>query len=286
VVYICSINRSRSPGNHRTSLQSTKLRITQVCLLLSFAAAYVCPVAGQTINQSLDQQTDFIPQTASPPDQLIEVGRKFQIPLAIEWLDEKEVVALPPLSFRGGSVGELIEAIVQRSPEHQLTVDDRIVHVYSFSAYSQPFNFLNLRINSLAVKDQSLLGAQNALRHGINELLYPELYKNGWGGGYGCGCPPQFWEKNITFSVDSPTIREVLNLIAQNSGKFLWVVRLKREELTGDKPKWLGVPIDESGHSPLNSRWSFILLAEDRSNIRMARSPRKGTSQIIPEHLA
>jgi len=236
-----------------------------VCLLLSFAAAFVCPVAGQTLKQRLDQQTDFIPQIASSPDQLIEVGRKFQIPLAIELLEEKEVVALPPLSFRGGSVEELIEAIVQRLPEHQLSVDDRIVHVYSFSAYSHPFNFLNLRISSLAVKDQSLLGAQDALRHGINELLYPELYKNGWVGGYGCGCPPQFWEKNITFSGDNLTIREVLNLIAQNSGKFLWVVRLKKEELTGDKPKWLGVPISENGHSPLNARWSFILLGEERS---------------------
>jgi len=178
---------------------------------------------------------------------------------------EKEAVALHPLSFRGGSVGQLIESIVQRSSRHQLLVDDRIVHVHSSFAYSHPLNFLNLRISSFAVKDESLLGAQARLRHSINELLYPELYKNGWGGGYGCGCPPEFWEQNITFSGSNLTIRQVLNLILEESRKFLWVVTLNREELTGDKAKWVGVPIDKYGHSPLNTRWRFILLGEERS---------------------
>ena len=242
------------------------LRITRIIILLSFTAALACPIAGQTLSERLTQLTDYIPQADSPPDQLIEVGRKFQIPLAIEWLDEKEAGALRPLSFRRGSVGQLIESIVQRSPNHQLLFGERIVQVHSSFAYDHPLNFLNLRISGFTVKDQSLLGAQDILRHSINELLYPELYKGGWAGGYGCGCPPEFWKKDITFSGSNLTIRQVLNLIVEESSKFLWVVRLNREELTGDKPKWLGVPIDKYGHSPLNSRWLFILLGDERSN--------------------
>ena len=248
------------------TLQEYIVRITQIFILLFLTGAVACPVAGQTLDERLTQQTDFIPQAASPPDQLIEVGRKFQIPLAIEWLDEKEeVVALRPLSFRHGSVRQLIESIVQRSPQHQFLVDERIVHVHSSIAYDHPLNFLNLQISSFGVKDESLLGAEAGLRHSINQLLYPELYKNGWGGGYGCGCPPEFWKRNITFSGSNLTIRQVLNSIVEESGKFLWVVRLNRKELSGDKPKWLGVAINESGHSPLNTRWRFILLGEERS---------------------
>jgi hypothetical protein len=247
-------------------LRTTKVRITEIFILLSFIAAVACPLAGQTLDQRLTQQTDFIPQTASPTDQLIEVGSKFQIPLAIEWLDEKEAGALYPLSFRGGSVGELIQSIVQRSPTHQLLVDDRIVHIYSSLAYNNPLNFLNLQITGFNVKAESLLGAEAALRHSINELLYPELYRNGWAGGYGCGCPPEFWKRNITFSGSNLTIRQVLNLIVEESRKFLWVVRLDREELTGEEPKWVGVSINETGHSPLNSRWRFVLLGDELSN--------------------
>ena len=256
----------RIPESIQPTLQEYVGRITLIFILISFTAAVACPVAGQTLDERLAQQTDFIPQPASPPDQLIEVGRKFQIPLAIEWLDEEDVVALPPLSFRRGSVGQLIESIVQRSPQHQLLVDDRIVHVHSSFAYDHQLNFLNMRIGGFAVKDESLLGAQARLRHSINELLYPELYKYGWGGGYGCGCPPEFWKQNITFSGSNLTIRQILNLIVEESRKFLWVVRLNREELIGDKPRWVGVPIDKFGHSPLNTRWRFILLGEDRSN--------------------
>ena len=76
-----------------------KLRITHVFILLSLTAAVACTFAVQTLDERLTQQTDFIPQPASPPDQLIEVGRKFQIPLAIEWLDEKEEVVTPSALF-------------------------------------------------------------------------------------------------------------------------------------------------------------------------------------------
>lgn len=46
---------------------------------LLFSTAY-----AQTLQERLNQQTDFIPQNAPPPEQLIEIAQRFKIPMAIE----------------------------------------------------------------------------------------------------------------------------------------------------------------------------------------------------------
>jgi hypothetical protein len=52
----------------------------------------------------------------------------------------------------------------------------------------------------------------------------------------------------------------MLPFIAEELGNELWIVRLNPDELTGDRPKWEGVPLNKSGHSPINYRWQFIPL--------------------------
>ncbi|HEY8225457.1 MAG TPA: hypothetical protein VIG25_09285 [Pyrinomonadaceae bacterium] len=234
-------------------------------LLVIFTFSSPC-VYAQTFKERLEQQTDFMPQNSFPAEQLIEVARRFKLPMAIEWLEQTKEQAKPQLTFKGGSVLDLIEAIVRQSSEHQLLIEDRILYVCPPAVVSHPFNFLNLRITNYSVKDESLFGAEAALRTSINMMLYPELYKNGYGGGYGGGYPDVFWQKNITFSGHDLTIREILTGIAEESGNAFWIVKLKPEELIGDKPKWIGVPINKYGHSPINSRWQFIPLSEERSN--------------------
>ncbi|HYJ47236.1 MAG TPA: hypothetical protein VEV81_11555, partial [Pyrinomonadaceae bacterium] len=75
-----------------------------------------------------------------------------------------------------------------------------------------------------------------------------------------------FWKKNITFSGEDLTIREILTRIIEESGNALWVVQLSRSEFAGKRPKWVGIPLDDHGHSPLNTRWRFLPLSEERSN--------------------
>ena len=223
-------------------------------------------IYAQTLKERLEQQTGFIPRNSSPAEQLIEVAQGFKIPMAIEWLERTNEQSKPTLTLKRRSVLDLIKAIVEQSAEHQLIVEDRILYIYPPAVVSHPFNFLNLRVKNFDVKDESLFGAQDVLRMHLNMMLYPELYKNGYGGGYGGGYPHAFWKKNITFSGHDLRIREILNKIVEESGNALWVVKLNPDEFAGDKPKWVGVPINNNGHSPLNSRWRFIPLSEERSN--------------------
>ena len=222
--------------------------------------------SAQTLQERLEQQTIFIPQNSSPAEQLIEVAQRFKIPMAIEWLEQKSEQSKPTLNFKRGSVLDLIKTIIQQSPEHQLLVEGRILYIYPPAVAAHQFNFLNLRIENYEVNEESLFGAEDALRICINVMLYPELYKDGYAGGYGGGYPDVFWKKNVTFSGDDLTIREILNGIAAESGNALWIVKFNSDEFDGDQPKWIGVPINESGHSPLNSRWQFIPLNEERTD--------------------
>ena len=183
--------------------------------------------------------------------------------MAIEWLRETNEPVIPHIPSEKRSVLELIKAIVSQSPRHQIVAQDHIVYVFPPAAMSSRMNFLNLRIGHYEVRNESLFGAEAWLRTCINMVLYPELYENGYGGGYGGGFPHIFWKRNITVSDDKLTIREILNQIAVESCSSLWIVELSADELKGDKPKWVGIPINDNGQSPLAGRWHFISIVPE-----------------------
>lgn len=255
--------------------------------LLLVLPAFVLTASGQTLQARLDRQTDFAPNAGSPIEQLIEVAKRFKIPIGIEWLgrddirqpelnsqsieQERRPSDSPTPTSNTQSVLELIRSIAHQSPDLEVLVEDKLVHVFSKSSVVHPFNFLNLRINHFEVRDESLYGAQYRLSLAINMTLHPERYKNGYAGGYGgvSAYDPSglFYIKNITFSADDLTVRDILNKIAIENGNSLWLVRLRPEEFAGDKPDWKAKPLDQSRHSPqsayspLSGRWQFIPLA-------------------------
>ena len=245
-------------------------RFKQTLLTLIFVLSIADPLSvaqtrGQNLSAKLEQQTDFFPQPAPPVEQLVEVAQQFEIPMAIEWLERSNAKPQSVVPLSGGSVLQLLQAILQQLPEHELVVEDRMLRVFSPAVVSHSFNFLNLRISSYQVTDESLLGAQAMLRTKINMILYPELYKHGHAGGYGGASDSVFWVRNMSLSGRGSTIREILTKIAEANGNALWVVRLSPEELAGDKPKWLGIPINKYGHAPINDRWRFIALSQKPS---------------------
>ena len=129
-------------------------------------------VASQTVRERLDQRTDYRPSATRPDEQLVEVARHFQIPMAIEWLNEDGTSdKLPKLKFEGGHVFDLIRAIVDRVPHEKLIVEDRIVRVFPPSALNHKFNFLNLRLKRYCVADESVLGANFAIWVGRDLML-------------------------------------------------------------------------------------------------------------------
>ena len=70
----------------RTRIKRRAIYNTFAVLLIACSACLA--VTGQSLGQKLDQQTDYHIRTVKPDERLIEVARHFQIPMAIEWLDQ------------------------------------------------------------------------------------------------------------------------------------------------------------------------------------------------------
>jgi hypothetical protein len=243
-------------GTMRQAIYNRSVALLIIVLTLS------APVESQTVREKLQQQTNYRPPTTAADEQLIEVARRFKIPIAIEWLDEKPVTdQLADLKFDKGSVLDLIKAIVDRAPQENLIVEDRIVRVFPPSAFNHRLNFLNLRLKRYCVRDESVYGANFEVSMGIDTMLYPKEFKYGSNGGYGGG-EETLWISAINICVHNPSIRHLLTEIAAQSGKAGWMAHLKPEELTGKQPFWKGLPLNEHGTSPVTGHWYFFDLIE------------------------
>lgn len=230
--------------------------------LLTIVCSLSWPVTAQTLREKLQQPANYHPRATEPDQQLIEVARHFEIPMAIEWLDEKPAAGqLEEIKFDQGSVLDLIRAIIDRAPQENLILEERIVRVFAPSAFNNPLNFLNLRLEEYRVADECVLGANFEVKIGIDTMLYPEEFKYGCAGGYGGG-EKLLWIKAINIHIDHASIRELLTEIAAQSGKVAWVAHLKPEELKGKNPFWQGVPLNEYGTSPITGHWYFFELIE------------------------
>jgi hypothetical protein len=242
------------------------LRIT-VCMisgLLLFAAcgAIVRGARTESLEEKLATVTDYVPKATTPVDQLIEVARKFKIPMAIEWMEGAGTPArykTPASEER--SVRALIQEIASASPEHSVEVADGLVRVYSPAAALHPFNFLNIRLKSYVAKEADLFDAEDQLRWAIRFTLEPEKYLNGYGGGYGRGANHIFQIPKFTLSVSDVSIRDVLNRITLAQGNALWVATTKTADLSSDEPHWRRDGVD-GRHLPVTSAWRFLPLAE------------------------
>src|SRR5260370_16020716 len=120
-------------------------------LLWAGCGAAVRGAQARTLEEKLGTVTDYVPKAITPVDQLVEVARRFKIPMGIEW--ERADTATPDKTPPSGkrSVRELIGEIVSVSPEHFVEVDDGLVHIYSATEAVHPFNFLDrksTRLNS------------------------------------------------------------------------------------------------------------------------------------------
>jgi hypothetical protein len=252
----------RSETDDRVGLVRMTVCMISGLLLWAACGAAVRGARTESLEEKLGTVTDYVPKATAPVDQLVEVARRFKIPMGIEWV-ERAGTATPEKMPSSGkwTVRELIEEIASVSPEHRIEVDNGLVRIYSPTEAVHPFNFLNIRLKSYIVKDGDLFAADDQLRWAIRFTLEPEKYLHGYGGGYGHGTPHIFEIPKFTLSGSDLTIREVLNRIALAQGNALWVAAIKSADLTCDEPCWRRKGLD-GGDFPVTSAWRFLPLAE------------------------
>jgi len=241
-------------------------------LVLSAASAGVVRSARtESLEEKLATATEFVPQAIAPVDQLIEIARRFKIPMGIEWVETGGAQREQTMSSQKRSVKELIEEILMASHGQRLEVYDGLAHIYSPAAAVHPFNFLNIRLNNYSVTDNDLFAAEDQLRWAIRFTLEPEKYRNGYAGGYGHGANEVFQTPKLTLSGSDLTIREVLNRITLSQGNALWIATIKGSDLEGDRSRWKQKSVGAEDF-PITSAWRFLPLA--------------GIAELAKDHLA
>lgn len=243
---------------------SMKAALSLLLCALSFTSAHAA--REKSLEEKLSTVTDYAPEAQEPLERLVEVAQKFDLPMAIEWMEGARAVA-PEKSLRAQkrSVKELLEEITRVTPEHRVEVENGLVRVYSPQAAEHPFNFLNIVVDSYQIKDGDLFDAEDSLRWAIRFTLEPEKYRNGYVGDYGHAPGDVFEFPKFTLSATRTTIRDLLNRIALAQGNALWVAEIKNEDLQGSEPFWKrkGENDDDEGDQrPVTSAWHFYHLSE------------------------
>jgi hypothetical protein len=215
-----------------------------------------------TLESKLLQKATFIPTSKSALEQLIEVAQHYHLPMGIEWNSEaKSAPAVNPLLWLkdNATVQDLINAILQQSPDHHLTLERGVVHISQPELSAHPKNFLNLRIKSFDARQASLFSAEFQLRNAIHNRLYPEDFKDGFNGGYGSPHPHVFEAPNVTFSGNDLTVLEILDGIAVSNGNALWMAVAPASEFMIDKPP---AKSEDEREYRASFAWSFTPLKE------------------------
>jgi len=217
---------------------------------------------AESLEAKLAATTDYVPQSSGPVERLIEVGQKFNIPMAVEWVERAEAPK-PDGTLPAGrrSVRELIEEIIGVQPEHHVDIEGGLLRVHSPSVSAHPFNFLNIVLDTYSVKDDTLFAAQDRLRWAIRFTLEPEKYQDGFAGGFGEPANDVFAIPRITLSASDLTIREALNQIALAQGNAMWVATIRSADLQRREPFWKRAGADGKSRG-VTSGWHFYPLAD------------------------
>jgi len=203
-----------------------------LCLLMFKSAS------AQGLDSKLAQKADFIPTASSTKDQLIQLAQHYRIPMGVEWVVPSDEIRLSAPLTAQPTVMEMVNSILEQVPNYKVEIKDGVANIASRSISEDPYNFLNLRIPEFKVEKENVYGAEFRLRLGIDMTLHPERYQYGWNGGYGHGPDPdsKFELKNITFSGENLTVRDILNRIVAMNGNALWVVELAPAHMMKGEP--------------------------------------------------
>src|SRR6266478_3715932 len=131
----------RSEPDDRVGLVRMTVFMISVLLLWAACGAALRDAQAESLEEKLGTVTDYVPKAITPVEQLVEVARRFKIPMGIEWV-ERAGTATPDKTPPSGqrSVRKLIEEIASLSPEHRIEVDDGLVRIYSPAEAVHPFN--------------------------------------------------------------------------------------------------------------------------------------------------
>src|SRR3954469_13798288 len=234
------------------------------CYLALFLMCSALSAKGQSIVTKLNELVTFETASTTTEGQLIDFARTFQIPMGMELVVSGDDNSKHGVHISNEPAINALKQIVESDGTLAFDVRDEVVHIYSRKYVDDLRNFLNIRLASYELKNESLTAAKHYLNLEIRRQLKPNL---NYGGGYGgVGLNDDFDVKSITLAAKNQTVREILDRLIAIQANALWVVRLKPNQTRSASPYYsLATSANGDGTSE-DFFWQFLPLHGVRSN--------------------
>lgn len=187
------------------------------CLLLAQTAGSAESGVPTSFEKGLHKQISiFDARQGSFVQNLLRIVYRFQLPLALEYINRQAVSEPSGIVLRGVTARQAIEALVQRLPEYRVSFSKGLVDKYSPKARADNSNLLNAIIPRLDVSHMDAAMASEMVFDALAAATGsrgPIFHSVAGAGG-----------KPVTIRVRQMKVYEILNKIVSIQGKSVWVV--------------------------------------------------------------
>ncbi|MFZ0959499.1 MAG: hypothetical protein WAO35_01235 [Terriglobia bacterium] len=193
--------------------------------LVTFTAASApCQVPSSDMQAKLNMRaTQYSLSANGLADAVLRVAKRFELPVGIEWVKDKDTARGLSLSWKDDSVEAILRSVVQTFPGYELRVEQSEVHVFRRDLVDDGRNFLNLKVPDFFEVHQEGGGRANQQLEAIAQnIVSPRNFPPGAGEAseYATGIE----EKPLTLTLGGLTFREALNKLVETSERKMWVV--------------------------------------------------------------
>ncbi len=266
-------------------LTSSKYRMLGIGLLFTINCFLLAPTAKSAeseIPTSFEKRLHkpisiFDARRGSFVQNLLGIVYRFQLPLALEYVDPRAVTEPSGMVLRDVTARQAIEALVQRLPEYRVSFSNGLVDIYSPKARTDNSNLLNVTIPCLEVSRMDASMASEMVFDALataTGFRGPIFHSVAGAGG-----------KQVTISVRQMKVYEILNKIVSMQGKSVWVVSVppnKLSRLQGNL--WHLYSLDPSSESIIAVRLRDLFPASTRTG-KLPGASSKFLGEIYREHL-
>ena len=160
---------------------------------------------------------------ANLADVLVKVAYDFKIPVGIEWIQIPDAVKPFARSWRRTTAGDILADIVKAYPGYVLDTGGEVVHVRAPLPGSARFDILNYRLDRYEVAHQTVNEVTAHLECELAPLVNPPLPNQPT---LACGGSTLVGggDARMTFTIDKPSVGEILDRLLIGSGRAAWVV--------------------------------------------------------------
>jgi hypothetical protein len=154
---------------------------------------------------------------------LVKVAGDFQLPLGIEWMKPPSPPAPYARSWQATTPREIVNDIVKAYPAYEAEVANGVVHVFPSALRNDPNDVLNTRLGSFEVNNERVAFASYRLERLVKPIMVPPDPARVTGG-VAASILSGLGDQEVTFRLESATVRDVLDRLCVSAHRNIWIV--------------------------------------------------------------